>query len=124
MTAKDDAVSSLPPEVRAELIKAGVPFPGETPDEAACRFRREFDILTEEELAAGVGLGGGGADGVRTLREWRGRGEDPEHIKVGRMIFYPREAVAAWLIRRGEQGGTMWPRSERAHLARGRGRAA
>ena len=110
---------ALPPLARLELIKAGVAFPGETLEETASRIRREFDLLTEEEVAAGFGLGGDGRDGVRTLREWRGRGDDPEHIKVGRIVLYPRDAVADWLRRRGEEAGTLWPRPGPLPLGRG-----
>jgi hypothetical protein len=92
---------------RVELIKAGVPFPGETHEETACRMRRLFDVVTEEELAALADVD------VRTVREWRAKALDPEYIKLGRTIVYPRAAVSEWLLRRGEDLGTIWPRENR-----------
>lgn len=99
---------------RVELLKAGISFPGETSEEAACRLRRQFDLVTESELAALAGVD------LRTLREWRAKAEDPEHIKLGRNVLYPRQAVADWLQRRGEHLGTMWPRTAGPAPARSR----
>jgi hypothetical protein len=34
---------------------------------------------------------------VRTLRRWREERKGPAFVRVGRKIFYPRSAIAAWL---------------------------
>lgn len=88
---------------RGELLKAGVGFPGETAEEAACRLRRQFDLLSEGELAALAGVD------LPTLRKWREvRGPRARQARLhrplpasrrGRMAATargaPRHAVAA-----------------------------
>jgi len=39
----------------------------------------------------------------RTLKRWRDLGEGPPFVRIGRKVFYRREAVRIWLLRR-EQG--------------------
>lgn len=34
---------------------------------------------------------------VRCLEEWRKRGFGPPHVKVGRLVRYRRQDIAAWL---------------------------
>ena len=42
--------------------------------------------------------------GKNTLYEWVSRNEIP-HIRVGRVILFPREAMREWLKNRCEKGG-------------------
>lgn len=49
------------------------------------------DLLSEEDLARELGLT------ARTLRRWRALREGPPWLRVGRQIFYRREAVLGWL---------------------------
>jgi len=41
---------------------------------------------------------------VRTLANWRSRGEGPEYLKVGGRVLYPLEKVQEWEGRRTLRG--------------------
>ena len=34
---------------------------------------------------------------LRTLRDWRQKGEGPPYLKIARRVWYPRAGLAAWL---------------------------
>ena len=70
MQIDDTSARANADSYRVELLKAGIAFPGETDEEAACRLRRQFDLVTETELAALAGVD------LRTLREWRVKAEE------------------------------------------------
>jgi hypothetical protein len=36
----------------------------------------------------------------RCARKWRETGDGPEYVRVGRSVFYPRRAIAEWLVTR------------------------
>ncbi|MCA1775709.1 MAG: helix-turn-helix domain-containing protein [Loktanella sp.] len=50
------------------------------------------NLLTETEFAEARGVH------VRTIQRERARREGPPFIKLGRRIFYRREAIEAWLL--------------------------
>jgi len=52
------------------------------------------DLLTEQELAASLEVT------VRTLRRWRALRDGPPWLRIGRQVYYRREAVLGWLRRR------------------------
>lgn len=49
------------------------------------------DLMAQDEAAAYV------ARPVRTLEQWRHRGEGPPYIKRGRSVRYSRRDLDAWL---------------------------
>jgi hypothetical protein len=51
-------------------------------------------LLTEDETACELGRCG------RTLKRWRNLREGPPFIRIGRQVFYRRDAVRAWLLSR------------------------
>jgi len=58
-----------------------------------------FDLLSEEEATRMI------RHDLQqpTLARWRKRGFGPAHIKLGRRIYYRREAVRDWLL--AQEGG-------------------
>ena len=50
------------------------------------------DLIPETEFAEARGVH------VRTIQRERARREGPPFIKLGRRIFYRREAIEAWLL--------------------------
>ena len=52
---------------------------------------RRNDLLTTAEAAAYVGLS------PRTFERYRVTGEGPPYLKVGRLVFYRRTDLDAWL---------------------------
>jgi hypothetical protein len=56
------------------------------------------DYARPEELAADLGVS------VRTLTDWRGKGEGPPHVKIGRQVFYPRIGFKDWVAARVRDG--------------------
>ena len=52
------------------------------------------DYLTEADLAAELGVS------TRTLIRWRRLHEAPAVTRVGRKLFYRREAITKWLAAR------------------------
>ena len=57
--------------------------------------RHELDgLLPEDETARELGRC------PRTLKRWRDLREGPPFIRIGRQIFYRREAVRDWLLSR------------------------
>jgi predicted DNA-binding transcriptional regulator AlpA len=55
--------------------------------------RNEMGLLTEQELADMLGYK------VLTLVTWRQQGRGPDYTKLGKTIFYRREAVQEWIKR-------------------------
>lgn len=54
--------------------------------------RREWlGLITEEELAAAIGIA------VPRLGIWRGKGYGPKHVKLGRRIFYRLQDIRFWI---------------------------
>lgn len=51
----------------------------------------DLDLMPARELAEYLGVT------VRTLRNWRRKGEGPAFIRIGEAIHYKRSTVAAWL---------------------------
>jgi excisionase family DNA binding protein len=49
------------------------------------------DLLTATEVAAYLGVP------VSTIHFWRGRGQGPAAIKVGRRLVFRAEDLAAWI---------------------------
>jgi hypothetical protein len=54
-------------------------------------------LLTEDETARELGRC------RRTLKRWRDLREGPPFIRIGRQIFYRRDAVRAWLLGREQR---------------------
>jgi predicted DNA-binding transcriptional regulator AlpA len=48
-------------------------------------------LISEKEFAAGFGIT------LRTARRWELERTGPARTKVGKAVFYSREAIAAWL---------------------------
>jgi hypothetical protein len=53
--------------------------------------------ISETDLAAELGVG------IRTLRRWNDAHTGPLRTKVGRLNFYSRAAVTAWLLAQTEK---------------------
>jgi predicted DNA-binding transcriptional regulator AlpA len=53
--------------------------------------RRDFELLTPEDLAALIGVD------TRTLAEWRAQKRGPDVTKLGRAVFYRHEDVRRWI---------------------------
>jgi hypothetical protein len=51
------------------------------------------ELLDEDAAAVAVGK-----RNKRTLKRWRDFGEGPPFIKVGRTIYYRRQAIRDWLL--------------------------
>lgn len=49
-------------------------------------------LLTCEEAATSLGIS------IRTLGRWARMGKGPPRIKIGRSIFYRRDAMEGWLL--------------------------
>jgi hypothetical protein len=49
------------------------------------------DYMTREELAAEIGIQ------PKTLAKWANLRRGPSFVKVGRKVFYRKDAVQAWL---------------------------
>lgn len=49
------------------------------------------DYVSEHDLADQLGVT------LRTMRNWRSLGEGPPITRIGRRIYYQREAARAWL---------------------------
>jgi hypothetical protein len=60
--------------------------------DAATSFSVLADFLTQEQLAAELGIS------VRTLRRLHARGEAPPCSRIGRLILYPIAAFRQWLL--------------------------
>lgn len=69
----------------------------------AAQLRREMGLLSEDELAAMLGVE------IKTIRNWRTERSGPPPIKAG-SILYRRRAVRQWLQAR-EAAGNGWPPS-------------
>jgi hypothetical protein len=82
---------ALPVSQRAELLKAGVPFPGETEEERRCRVKARLGLLDDGDLGA---LTGNGED---ALARHRVNGTGPTPTRVMRSVFYFAEDVASWM---------------------------
>lgn len=66
------------------------------PQATAARAAEAFPLpafLTEAQVAERLAIS------PRTLQMWRFRGGGPEFVKVGALVRYEPEAVAAWLAR-------------------------
>ena len=57
------------------------------------------DFLPEDQTARELGRC------PRTLKRWRNLREGPPFIRIGRQIFYRRDAVREWLVSREEAAG-------------------
>ena len=79
--------ADLPAAARAQLLLAGVPFPGETPTETRCRLMAQLRLVDDDGLAA---LLDNSSD---TLVRWRIEGKGPRPIRVARMILYDLDDV-------------------------------
>jgi hypothetical protein len=53
--------------------------------------RRSLGLITEEELAAALGITAG------TLKTWRAVGTGPDYVKLGKSVFYTAMGVAGWV---------------------------
>lgn len=89
----DNKWLDLPVELRAELLKAGIGFPGETPTEAACRVKAQLNLLDDEDICALCGVT------EATLEKHRVSGTGPRPIRVLRRVFYTVEDVREWMLR-------------------------
>ncbi len=49
-------------------------------------------LATPQELAEYIGTS------TKTLSQWRWQNTGPGYVHVGRMIRYPRDLVASWLV--------------------------
>lgn len=54
-------------------------------------YRHAHNIQTEEELAAMLRVE------VSTLQTWRGKGEGPAHIKLGKSVYYRADDIEKWI---------------------------
>lgn len=93
MQTEIDTWANLPPQTRAELLRAGLPFPGETAKEARCRLKAKLNLLDDDDLKALTGCG----DDVLVKRRVSGTG--PRPIRVLRSVFYSADDVRDWLLR-------------------------
>jgi predicted DNA-binding transcriptional regulator AlpA len=51
----------------------------------------DFDLLSDEDVARATG------NSTITLARWRRQGIGPRFVKLGRKVWYPREALADWI---------------------------
>jgi hypothetical protein len=58
-----------------------------------------LDHLRSDEEVAKIFREKTGFGSVRQLREWRQRRIGPAFVKIGKMVFYTDEAIAAFLER-------------------------
>lgn len=49
------------------------------------------DFISREDLATELGVK------PETLAKWAAQGAGPDMVKMGRRVFYPRDAVRSWL---------------------------
>ena len=54
------------------------------------------DLMSDDECAAELGRN------ARTLKRWRDLRQGPPYLRIGRQIYYRRQAVRDW-FRRSEQ---------------------
>lgn len=66
-----------------------------TDDMVTAETRLRLGLLTEEQLAATLKVTPG------TLEVWRGQGKGPDHVKLGRGVFYRIADVKDWIARAG-----------------------
>lgn len=85
--------ATLPVSNRAELLRSGVPFPGETSEERRCRVKAALGLLDDADIQA---LGDVTAD---TLAKKRVNGTGPRPVRVLRTVFYTLEDVREWILR-------------------------
>ena len=62
-------------------------------EDVGAALRRDLGLLTEEEVAAAF------KRDVRTLRNWRSARTGPPFVKIGRDVFYRRDAVSEFIAR-------------------------
>ena len=91
--AEDLNWASLPISARAELLRSGIPFPGETAEERRCRVKAALGLLDDEDIQA---LGDVTAD---TLAKKRVNGTGPRPVRVLRTVFYHVDDVREWVLR-------------------------
>lgn len=60
-------------------------------NDLTARLRQEMGLMTEEDLAALVGIK------VDTLILWRAENKGPDYVKLGRTVFYQRQDVLDWI---------------------------
>ena len=58
------------------------------------------DLLSEDQLASEL------KRNPRTIKRWRDLREGPPHLRIGRSIYYRRDAVRQWLLNI-EQGAAL-----------------
>lgn len=84
--------AALPVSTRAELLRAGIPFPGETQEERRCRIKAALGLFDDEDVAALANTTGD------TLARHRVKGTGPRPIRVLRTVFYAAEDVRSWMM--------------------------
>jgi hypothetical protein len=72
----------------------------------------EENFCTEAQVAGELGLK------ISTMRNWAAKRLGPPRIRVGRKIFYRREALVAWM--QSQEKVVAAPAPRRARSARGR----
>ncbi|SDK79207.1 helix-turn-helix transcriptional regulator [Aliiruegeria lutimaris] len=85
--------TDLPMAQRVDLLRNGIPHPGETSEEARCRLKHSLGFVDDSDL---VNLLDKSAD---TLARMRVNGTGPVPIRVAREIFYDLADVRAWMLR-------------------------
>ena len=78
----------MAPQLAADLAKA---FSTTTPGPRGSILS---DYLTTDELAADLGCS------PRQLKRWRAEGTGPPATWLGRRLFYRRDAVREWLLKK------------------------
>lgn len=83
----------LPVSARAELLKAGIPFPSETTAERRCRVKAKLGLMDDDDLKALADVSDD------TLARRRVNGTGPRPIRVMRAVFYAADDVRDWMLR-------------------------
>lgn len=60
----------------------------------AAQVRSNIGLLTEDEMAAILQL-----NSVETLATWRSQKRGPQHVKLGKRVFYSVNSLGEWVAR-------------------------
>ena len=94
MTSQDKKKwEHLPVLARAEMLKAGIPFPTETALERRCRVKAKLGLMDDDDLRALVDVSDD------TLARRRVNGTGPRPIRVMRAVFYAADDVRDWMLK-------------------------
>lgn len=92
VTLEDLEWAKLPISTRAEMLRAGVPFPSETNEERRCRVKAALGLFDDADLTALANV----TDD--TLARYRVKGTGPRPIRVMRSVFYTVDDVRSWML--------------------------